>query len=69
MTPTTLFTRIVPTTAAFTIASPDTTAPTVTVTAPNGGQVWALDEPWASRPHSLCLTVPPLAAVYLKPAP
>jgi 1,4-alpha-glucan branching enzyme len=33
----------------------------------NGGQVWALDEPWAGQPHSLCLTVPPLAAVYLKP--
>ena len=33
----------------------------------NGGVVWALDEPWAGQPHSLRLTVPPLAAVYLKP--
>jgi 1,4-alpha-glucan branching enzyme len=33
----------------------------------NGGLVWALDEPWASQPHSLCLTLPPLAAVYLTP--
>jgi 1,4-alpha-glucan branching enzyme len=33
----------------------------------NGGQVWALDEPWAGQPHSLCLTVPPLGAVYLNP--
>jgi 1,4-alpha-glucan branching enzyme len=33
----------------------------------NSGQVWALDEPWAGQPHSLCLTLPPLAAVYLKP--
>jgi 1,4-alpha-glucan branching enzyme len=33
----------------------------------NGGQVWADDEPWAGRPHSLCLTLPPLAAIYLKP--
>jgi 1,4-alpha-glucan branching enzyme len=33
----------------------------------NGGQVWALDEPWSGRPHSLCLTVPPLGAIYLKP--
>jgi 1,4-alpha-glucan branching enzyme len=33
----------------------------------NGGQVWALDEPWAGQPHSLCLTLPPLGAVYLRP--
>jgi len=33
----------------------------------NGGVVWALDEPWAGQPHSLCLTLPPLAAVYLTP--
>jgi 1,4-alpha-glucan branching enzyme len=33
----------------------------------NGGLVWAEDEPWAGQPHSLCLTLPPLAAVYLKP--
>jgi 1,4-alpha-glucan branching enzyme len=33
----------------------------------NGGVVWALDEPWAGQPHSLRLTLPPLAAVYLKP--
>ncbi len=33
----------------------------------NGGQVWALDEPWSGRPHSLCLTIPPLGAVFLKP--
>jgi len=34
----------------------------------NDGQVWALDEPWAGQPHSLCLTLPPLGAVYLKPS-
>src|SRR5262249_52383339 len=28
--------------AAFTISAPDTTAPTVTVTAPNGGENWAV---------------------------
>jgi 1,4-alpha-glucan branching enzyme len=33
----------------------------------NGGQVWALDEPWAGQPHSLRLTLPPLGAVYFKP--
>jgi 1,4-alpha-glucan branching enzyme len=33
----------------------------------NGGQVWALDEGWAGQPHSLCLTLPPLGAVYLRP--
>jgi 1,4-alpha-glucan branching enzyme len=33
----------------------------------NEGQVWALDEPWSNQPHSLCLTLPPLGAVYLKP--
>jgi 1,4-alpha-glucan branching enzyme len=33
----------------------------------NGGQVWALDEAWAGQPHSLCLTLPPLGAVYLTP--
>jgi len=33
----------------------------------NGGLVWALDEPWAGQPHSLCLTLPPLAAIYLRP--
>ncbi|HEY3059247.1 MAG TPA: 1,4-alpha-glucan branching protein GlgB [Chloroflexota bacterium] len=33
----------------------------------NGGQVWAADEPWSGRPHSLCLTIPPLGAVLLKP--
>jgi 1,4-alpha-glucan branching enzyme len=33
----------------------------------NNGHVWALDEPWAGQPHSLCLTLPPLGAVYLKP--
>ena len=33
----------------------------------NGGQVWALDEGWAGKPHSLCLTLPPLGAVLLKP--
>jgi 1,4-alpha-glucan branching enzyme len=33
----------------------------------NGGLVWALDEPWAGRSHSLCLTIPPLGAVFLKP--
>ncbi|HYY88421.1 MAG TPA: 1,4-alpha-glucan branching protein GlgB [Chloroflexota bacterium] len=33
----------------------------------NGGHVWAIDQPSAGRPHTLCLTVPPLGAVYLKP--
>jgi 1,4-alpha-glucan branching enzyme len=33
----------------------------------NGGQVWASDEPWAGRAHSLCLTIPPLGGVLLKP--
>ena len=33
----------------------------------NGGTVWALDEPWAGQPHSLKLTLPPLAGVYLTP--
>src|SRR5947209_9773212 len=33
----------------------------------NNGQVWARDEAWAGRPHSLCLTIPPLGAVYLTP--
>ncbi len=33
----------------------------------NGGLVWARDEPWAGQPHSLSLTLPPLAAIYLKP--
>ena len=33
----------------------------------NGGQVWALDEPWAGQPHSLSLTLPPLGAIYLRP--
>jgi len=26
-----------------------------------------VDEPWAGQPHSLRLTLPPLAAVYLTP--
>jgi 1,4-alpha-glucan branching enzyme len=33
----------------------------------NGGGLNALDEEWAGRPHCLCLTVPPLGAIYLKP--
>ncbi|MGI9149038.1 MAG: 1,4-alpha-glucan branching protein GlgB [Chloroflexota bacterium] len=33
----------------------------------NAGRVWALDEPWAGQPHSLSLTLPPLAALYLRP--
>jgi 1,4-alpha-glucan branching enzyme len=33
----------------------------------NGGVVWALDEPWAGQSHSLCLTLPPLGALYLRP--
>jgi 1,4-alpha-glucan branching enzyme len=33
----------------------------------NGGQVWAQDEAWAGQPHSLCLTIPPLGAIYLRP--
>jgi 1,4-alpha-glucan branching enzyme len=34
----------------------------------NGGLVCALDEAWAGQPHSLCLTLPPLGALYLKPS-
>ena len=33
----------------------------------NGGQLWAEDQPWASQPHSLRLTLPPLGALYLRP--
>jgi 1,4-alpha-glucan branching enzyme len=33
----------------------------------NGGAVMAQSEPWAGKPFSLCLTVPPLGAIYLKP--
>jgi 1,4-alpha-glucan branching enzyme len=33
----------------------------------NNGQVWARDEAWAGRSHSLCLTLPPLGAVFLTP--
>jgi 1,4-alpha-glucan branching enzyme len=33
----------------------------------NGGVVWARDEAWAGQPHSLCLTLPPLGALYLTP--
>jgi 1,4-alpha-glucan branching enzyme len=33
----------------------------------NGGHVWARDEHWAGRPHNVCLTIPPLGAVILKP--
>jgi 1,4-alpha-glucan branching enzyme len=33
----------------------------------NGGLVWANDEPWAGRPHSIQLTLPPLGVVFLKP--
>jgi 1,4-alpha-glucan branching enzyme len=33
----------------------------------NAGEVWALDEPMNGRPHRLCLTLPPLGALYLKP--
>jgi 1,4-alpha-glucan branching enzyme len=33
----------------------------------NGGMVWALDEGWAGQPHSVCLTIPPLGAIYLRP--
>jgi 1,4-alpha-glucan branching enzyme len=33
----------------------------------NGGQIWAEDESWAGQPHSLCLTLPPLGAIYLRP--
>jgi 1,4-alpha-glucan branching enzyme len=33
----------------------------------NGGQIWARDETWAGQPHSLCLTLPPLGALYLRP--
>jgi len=35
----------------------------------NGGEVWAIDEPWSGRNHSLCLTLPPLGAIFLKPSP
>jgi 1,4-alpha-glucan branching enzyme len=33
----------------------------------NAGQVWAEDEAWGDQPHSLCLTLPPLGALYLRP--
>jgi len=33
----------------------------------NGGLVWADDTPWAGQPHSLNLTLPPLAGLYLTP--
>jgi 1,4-alpha-glucan branching enzyme len=33
----------------------------------NGGMVWADDVPWAGQPHSLKLTLPPLAGLYLTP--
>jgi 1,4-alpha-glucan branching enzyme len=33
----------------------------------NGGQIWAQDEAWSGQPHSLCLTLPPLGAIYLRP--
>jgi 1,4-alpha-glucan branching enzyme len=34
----------------------------------NGGMVWAQDEPWAGQPHRVSLNLPPLAALYLRPA-
>jgi 1,4-alpha-glucan branching enzyme len=34
----------------------------------NAGELWALDEPWSGQPKSLCLTVPPLGGLYLKPS-
>jgi 1,4-alpha-glucan branching enzyme len=33
----------------------------------NGGLVWAQDDGWAGKTHSLSLTLPPLGAVFLKP--
>ncbi|GIW88813.1 MAG: 1,4-alpha-glucan branching enzyme GlgB [Isosphaeraceae bacterium] len=33
----------------------------------NAGGVWSIPEPHAGRPHQLRLTLPPLAAVFLKP--
>jgi 1,4-alpha-glucan branching enzyme len=33
----------------------------------NGGMVWGEEQPWAGRSHSVCMTIPPLGAVYLKP--
>jgi 1,4-alpha-glucan branching enzyme len=33
----------------------------------NGGSVWASDEPWAGRPYSIRLTLPPLGALFLRP--
>ena len=33
----------------------------------NAGQVWAADEGWAGKPHSLSLTLPPLGVIYLQP--
>ncbi len=33
----------------------------------NNGHVWAIDEPWAGRPHCLSLNIPPLGAVMFKP--
>jgi 1,4-alpha-glucan branching enzyme len=35
----------------------------------NGGGTWALPVPWQGQPHALVLTLPPLAALVLKPAP
>ena len=34
----------------------------------NGGGVYAEPVPWHGRPYSLVITLPPLAAVFLKPA-
>ena len=35
----------------------------------NGGELWAEDEAWAGQPQLLRLRLPPLGALYLKPAP
>ncbi len=35
----------------------------------NAGRVRAEDKPWDGKPHSLVLTLPPLGALYLRPAP
>ena len=34
----------------------------------NAGSVWAEPTPWQGQAHSLVLTLPPLAALFLKPA-
>jgi 1,4-alpha-glucan branching enzyme len=35
----------------------------------NGGGVMSEPQPWHGQPHSVRLTLPPLAALWLRPAP